>query len=314
MTPTKTPPDLPGPVCGDVAVSLRAVYVYPVKSLAGIAVNGAALNTSGGLDGDREWVIVKASGEVTWQGALPQLALVQPALERETLTLTMPGQAPLTVMRRGPRAGCRVQLWNDEAGKAETFSGEDAGDGAAVWLTRALGQTLRLVRLGTAARRRDHRPLHVLSVASVQALNDELGHRGRTAVEVERFRPNLLIETSEPVPFLEEQGAALIWDGGAQVQLEAPCVRCVMPNIDLRDARVGREPLATLVRMSAERHPGAPVRFGRYGRAVAGDRLERGQTGRATWATRPGTFSTPTVGTDIPAPGLQNWNGTDPGG
>jgi len=293
-----------------VPLFLRALYVYPVKSLAGIAVAEAALNASGGLDGDREWVIVKENGEVTWQGAFPRLALVQLTLTPETLTLWMPGQEPLMVARHGSRAGCRIRLWNDRRGQAETFSGEDAGDGAAAWLTQVLGQKLRLVRLGAAARQRDNlQPLHVLSVASVQALNDELSRHSRSLVEAERFRPNLLIQTPEPEPFLEEGMATLIWNTGVQIRLEAPCVRCVMPNIDLQDARVGRELLATLVRMSAGRHPGAPVRFGMYGRAVAGTRLEQGQVGRAS---RPETASAPAVSGQRPLSGAGNWNGTEP--
>lgn len=299
MTPFLSPSERSFFSSRDAFIFLKELYVYPVKSLAGIAVAGATLDAAGGLNGDREWVIVNAGGEVTWQGAIPRLALVQPAVSAETLTLRMPGQEPLTVVRQGPRAGCVVRIWNEQARQAETFPGEDAGDEAAAWLTGALGQTLRLVRLGAEARQRsDRQPLHILSASSVQVLRGELRRRAASPVEMQRFRPNLVIEAREPEPFLEEGVAALVWDTGACIQMEGPCVRCVMPNIDLHDARVGREPLATLVRMSAGRHPGAPVRFGMYGRAVAGTRLGRGQAG---WAVR-----SEEGGTRGPGAGAQN--------
>ncbi|SMB94394.1 MOSC domain-containing protein [Deinococcus hopiensis] len=271
-----TPPPIP--------FSLVGLWLYPVKSLAGAAVQEARPNAWGGLAGDREWAIVNAAGEVTWQGALPRLALVQPVLTRATLTLHFPGCFPLTVPLGAPRAGCSVQIWNDGQKVNEVFPAEDAGDGAAAWLTGTLGQPLRLVRLGPEAQGREGvQRLHVLSTGSLQALNGELQAHGHPEAEVERFRPNLLIEAAGPdtLPFLEERAATLTWTGGMQVRLGQPCVRCVMPNIDLHDARVGREPLATLVRMSTRRHPGEPVRFGVYGHAVTGDHLEVGQTGQA---------------------------------
>lgn len=147
-----------------------------------------------------------------------------------------------------------------------------------------MGQPLRLVRLGPEAQgRAGVQRLHVLSAGSLRALNGELQARGHPEAEVERFRPNLLIDAVRPdaPSFPEERAHRLTWLGGVEVRLGQPCVRCVMPNISLRDARVGREPLATLVRMSTRRHPGEPVRFGMYGHAVTGERLEVGQSG---WA------------------------------
>jgi uncharacterized protein YcbX len=84
--------------------------------------------------------------------------------------------------------------------------------------------------------------------------------------------------------FAEENFASLSWPGavGAPVvQLADACARCVMPNIDLRDASVGKEPLATVATMSRERRPDAPICFGVYGRGENGGRLTRGDQG---WA------------------------------
>ena len=269
---------------GRLPCTLVGLWLYPVKSLAGVAVQQARLHAGGGLEGDREWALVNAQDEVTWQGAVPRLALVRPTLSPETLTLHAPGTSPLSVSLGARRTGRTVQIWNDGQKRNEAFWAEDAGEEARGWLTALLGQPLRLVRLGPEARRREGlQPLHVLSRGSLAALNGELRQSGKPEAEIERFRPNLLLGTSEdtPAPFLEERATALVWSGGVRVRLEQPCVRCVMPNIDLRTAHVGREPLATLVRMSAQRHPGTPVRFGVYGRGERDGVLERGQQG---WA------------------------------
>lgn len=114
-----------------IPFSLVGLWLYPVKSLAGVAVTEAPLDAWGGLAGDREWAIVNAADEVTWQGAVPRLALVRPALTSAALTLHLAGSASLTVPLNAPRAERPALIWSGAKKANEVFPAEDAGDGAA---------------------------------------------------------------------------------------------------------------------------------------------------------------------------------------
>ena len=143
------------------------------------------------------------------------------------------------------------------------------------------------MRLGAEAlQRRTLNPLHLLTLSSLQQLNEQLVAEGHAAVELERFRPNLLIDSPAGAlaPFAEENFANVSWPdsaGSPLLQVADSCVRCVMVNVDLHDASVAKEPLATVAQMSRERRPEAPVCFGVYGRSQHGGVLTRGDEG---WA------------------------------
>ena len=117
-----------------------------------------------------------------------------------------------------------------------TFTGIDAGDTAGQWLTQALGQPLRLVRIGDAAHRWDGlNPVHVVSDASLTALNQAMLEQGHDALVPMRFRPNVILTGGDA--FAEEQNIVLDF-GDARLRLREPCVRCELPHIT-HDMRFG---------------------------------------------------------------------------
>jgi uncharacterized protein YcbX len=133
---------------------------------------------------------------------------------------------------------------------------------AAHWLTRALGQPVRLVRIGDAAHRWDGlNPVHVVSDASIAALNEALREQGDDDVAPRRFRPNVILGNSSP--FAEEENAVLDF-GDAMLRLREPCVRCELPNISLIDASRGKQPLKFLGKWSAARPNAKAASFGTY--------------------------------------------------
>ena len=64
----------------DVAARIARLFVYPVKSCAGVEVTEAVL-TETGLDLDRAWMVVDDEGEFVTQRELPRMALVRPAAQ-----------------------------------------------------------------------------------------------------------------------------------------------------------------------------------------------------------------------------------------
>ena len=267
----------------DLACAAAALFVYPIKGCACMPVQALELGARGGAVGDREWVIVDAQGEVTWQGSHPRLALVRPRVTSARLQLAADGVDDIAVPAEAELAPCRVKIWNDLGARHDTFDAADAGDDVAAWLERVAGAPLRLARLGDAALAREGtNALHLVFSPSIAAVDTQWG-----PTDPRRFRPNIVLAMpdGEGHEFVEESLAALEWQGDAAARLDitAPCVRCVAMNVDPASARVDDTFLDTLAQLSQRRRPGGTV-FGVYARGAAGARLRVGDTARMVLA------------------------------
>jgi uncharacterized protein YcbX len=259
---------------------IAGLFIYPVKSAAGIACDQAMLGERG-LEHDREWMIVDAAGRFVTQREEPRLALLGVALEAGRLQLSNPrGAGPCLALDHEGELR-EVGVWRS---RCHAF---DAGDEAAQFLSDWLGRSLRLVRFDprrprfsnpdwTGGRQvpnafSDGYPLLVLSRASV----DDLSARVGRPLPVQRFRPNLLLDG---IAAYAEDTAAELLIGDVRLAVTKACTRCAITTVDpARGERDGQEPLATL---KSYRYDPAlrGVVFGRnaYALAGAGARLARG--------------------------------------
>lgn len=247
--------------------TVDALYIYPIKSCAGVRVSHLHFTAQGLIEGDREWVVVNSDSEVVWQGSHPQLALIKPIMSLGAFHLTAPGRKHVEVPQLPSGATCEIRIWNDTTKVNEVHEGIDTGDLVSTLLQDVTGSHLRLVRLTDSALERDSvNRVHVVSTASLAELNASLSSRGLRAVDTPRFRPNIVVSNVE-TPFLEETFTELRWADGDRVGIlsaAGPCIRCTVPNVDLVSGTVCNEPLQTVAALSAERHPGMPTYFGIY--------------------------------------------------
>jgi uncharacterized protein len=251
---------------------LAGLYIHPVKSAAGIAVESARLGTHG-LEHDREWMIVDPAGRFVTQRDEGRLALLATAISGGQLRLSNPqGAGPaLPLDHEGtPR---EVVVWG------ATCAAFDAGEEIAAFLSDWLGRPLRLVRFDrrrprlsnhdwTAGRDvptlfSDGYPMLVLSEASIADLSARVGQ----VLPVQRFRPNLLL--GGIAPYAEDEAAELLL-GDARIALTKACTRCVITTIDQQSGeRTGEEPLRTLKSYRFDRELRGVI-FGRNSYAIAG--------------------------------------------
>ena len=227
----------------DLSGTIARLFIYPVKSCAGIEVQQALL-TETGLDLDRAWMVVDANGVFLTQRTLPRMALIRPQLKSDEMVLKAPGMLALHVAIDAVEAPATVTVWRD------TVPAWDMGAIAAQWFTDFLGQPCRLVRFDPEVRRlsslewtggqevanqfADGFPLLVTSEASLQEFNRRLAAAGHDPVGIERFRPNVVLAG---VGAHDEDRMDMVWiDGGAageiHVQPVKPCARCPIPDID----------------------------------------------------------------------------------
>jgi uncharacterized protein YcbX len=240
---------------GDVQARIAQLFVYPIKSCAGIEVPEALL-TETGFDLDRAWMVVDAQGEFVTQREQPRLALVQPQFRRggTELQLRAPGMLALNLAVDVVEQPVRVRVWDDEV------AAYDMGDVAAQWFTDFLSLTpqglpgaqggrFRLVRFDPEQRRlssqkwtggvealnqfSDGFPLLVLGQAALDDLNGRLQAAGHAPVGMARFRPNIVLAGLEAHD--EDRLDTLrigTEEGGVQLKPVKPCPRCPIPNID----------------------------------------------------------------------------------
>ena len=227
----------------DLSGTIARLFVYPVKSCAGIEVQQALL-TETGLDLDRAWMVVDAQGMFLTQRSLPRMALIRPQLKSDEMVLRAPGMLALHVAIDAVEAPATVTVWRD------TVPAWDMGPVAAQWFSDFLGQPCRLVRFDPEHRRlsslewtggvevpnqfADGFPLLVTSEASLQDLNARLAAEGHPAVGMERFRPNVVLagvdaHDEDRVDMIHVEG-----DGTTDIHLQPvkPCARCPIPDID----------------------------------------------------------------------------------
>jgi len=253
----------------EVQARIARLFVYPVKSCAGIEVSEALL-TETGLDLDRAWMVVDEHGEFVTQREEPRLALVQPQFKRggTELALRAPGMLALHLRVDAVEQPTRVRVWDDEV------PAYDMGDVAAQWFTdflalneqglpKAHPPKYRLVRFDPEYRRlsnlqwtggvealnqfNDGYAVLVLGQASLDGLNARLQAQGHAPVDVRRFRPNIVLEGLEAHDE-DRVGPLQIETGEGPVLLTPvkPCPRCPIPNIDPVTARSSPEVSDTL--------------------------------------------------------------------
>ncbi|MCD6079284.1 MAG: hypothetical protein K0R89_3228 [Ramlibacter sp.] len=280
----------------DLTARIARLFVYPVKSCAGIEVQDALL-TETGFDLDRAWMVVDHLGEFVTQRQLPRMALVRPQLKFNEVILRAPGMLALHLAVDTVEEPVRVRVWDDEV------AAYDMGPIAAQWFSDFLGQRVRLVRFDPEHRRlssmdwtggaealnqfSDAYPLLVASTASLDLLNAKLAAKGRQPVGMERFRPNIVIEGVEAH---DEDRIGLLriatGDGPIVLRPVKPCARCPIPNVDPATAQVDPVVSDTLqAYRRSERMKGA-VTFAMNAIVVEGvDRTLRvGQAATATYS------------------------------
>ncbi|MFT4191069.1 MAG: MOSC N-terminal beta barrel domain-containing protein [Comamonas sp.] len=273
-TPDPSTPDLPG----DLQARISQLWLYPIKSCAGIRVREALLIETG-LEFDRAWMVVDAAGRFLTQRSAPRMALIQPQLRLDDLVVRVPGMLALHLSLDRAEAPCRVTVWKDEV------AAYDMGALAAQWFSDFLGQPVRLVRFDPDQPRvssakwtgedtgyvqfGDGYAVLVSTEAALAELNGRLAAAGHAAVDWRRFRPNVVIDArpgGEPVEAHAEDYwrdlAIATAQGQAGLRLVKPCTRCEIPDIDPATGVFGSQPNATLAGYRADSRMGGAVTLG----------------------------------------------------
>ncbi|HNC75944.1 MAG TPA: MOSC domain-containing protein [Pseudomonadales bacterium] len=227
------------------------LYLHPVKSCGGHAVERVALDPQGPR-GDRRWMVTDPTGQFLTQRELARMALIQVGVTDSGITLRAPGFDTLTVMTPPQEQASErlVTVWRDQCRAL-------LADAAAnQWFSDFLQRPAQLVHLPDSSRRpvdpryatasdqvsfADGFPLLLIGAASLDELNSRLDQ----PVSMRRFRPNLVV--SGGAAFAED-GWRRLRIGTITFRVAKPCARCAIPGIDPDSGQTTTEPLRTLAR------------------------------------------------------------------
>ncbi len=232
-------------------VNITQLITYPIKSCAGIPHETVVVNHLG-LLGDRQWMLVDEQGLFLSQRKFPAMALIQPTLTADGLSVAAPGMPNLTIEHNPQAKPMAVTVWKN------TLTAEAISQQADHWFSQYLTTKCHLVYYGTNSHRpidpdfahegetvafADGYPVLVTHEATLNNLNQQLN----AAVDIGRFRSNVVVSSEFPA------WHELTWHGlscpALNLSLVKPCSRCVMTGVEQTTGKqTGTEVLKTLKR------------------------------------------------------------------
>ena len=269
--------------------TVAGLFIYPVKSARGIARRSVRVVATG-FEWDRQWMVIDAQGTFLSQRTHPQLARIVPAITATALTLEAPRLPALTLpLTEGGGERVAVRVHRDPC------VGLDQGREADEWVSEAVGQPARLVRVPPHPERRanpqfagttvaplsfaDGYPVLVCNQASLEDLNTRMPE----PIPMERFRPNIVLEG---LSAWAEDRIATLAVGELTLRLVKPCTRCTIPSVDQRTGSLSTDP-APVLRQFRFSTALRGVTFGENAVivSVTGSSIERGRSCRVTFET-----------------------------
>jgi uncharacterized protein YcbX len=222
---------------------VKELYIYPIKSLAGIAVQSAKAEEMG-FENDRRWMLIDEDNQCITQRNHPNLSQFYPIIKEDKIEILHQDTKHEFSILESLNEPIFSNVWDDESKVIEV------NKETSKWFSDALGFTCKLVKILYTGDRKhksntlnktlnvslaDGYPYLLIGSESLDALNEKLKEK----ITIKRFRPNIVISTEEDT-FDSFQIANL------NFQNAKPCGRCIMVNNDPKTGIVKKEPLKTL--------------------------------------------------------------------
>ena len=226
---------------------VKEIYIYPIKSLAGISCQQAFAEEMG-FENDRRWMLIDTDNQLITQREYPVLSQFYPQISNGKITITFQDHEHEFSMNEHLDDQLYTKVWED---KSFVF---EVNKVTSKWFSEHLGFGCKLVKIIKTGDRKhessrskktynvsfaDAYPYLLIGTRSLDFLNDKLEEK----ITIKRFRPNIVITTKNPH---EEDDFEEFKIGKVQFKNVKPCGRCIMVNNDPQTGVVKKEPLKTL--------------------------------------------------------------------
>lgn len=226
---------------------VKELYIYPIKSLAGITVNSAQAQEMG-FENDRRWMLIDENNKLITQREYPHLSQFYPKIIDDNIEITHQDVTHEFFIHETLEEPIASNVWEDET---KVF---EVNKATSKWFSEALGFECKLVKIGNIGDRKHHSsklettinvsladgyPYLLIGSESLNFLN----HILKEKISMARFRPNIVISS-----FIahEEDSFGNFQIGNVNFKNAKPCGRCIMINNDPKNGVVKKEPLKTL--------------------------------------------------------------------
>ena len=241
-------------------IRISALYIYPVKSLSGIKLNSSELSRFGLLN-DRRWMIVDDKGQFMSQREFAKMAIIKTSFSDKNLKLSYK-ESQITVPNTNKSNKITVTVWKDTLQASHICNDVDN------WLSDIMNKSCRLVYMENNDQRQidkdfakdkqfvsfaDAFPILVISQASL----DDLNSRIETTVDINRFRPNMVVTGTSA--FAEDQWRNLSINN-TDFKAIKMCSRCIMPSINQETGK--QDQVKMLATLNQYRKFNKKIKFG----------------------------------------------------
>ncbi|MBM1105058.1 MOSC domain-containing protein [Aurantibacter crassamenti] len=237
-------------------LKISQLYLYPIKSLAGISVDSAVVTITG-FEHDRKYMLVDENNRFLTIREFPKMTRLKPKLEKNGLSVVSLDDKTdnlfIPYQNRIEKSE-KVIIWNSEV-EAHIISKKSNA-----WFSELLGANVKLVYMPQSSRRpvdtnsgykpagkfvsfADAYPFMMMGEASLTDLNKRYNKNNKFGVQ--RFRPNIVFSGGIPN---QEDKIERFSINNIEFQGLENCARCTVPNVDPQTGilDVNSEPLTTL--------------------------------------------------------------------
>nr|WP_315244602.1 MOSC N-terminal beta barrel domain-containing protein [uncultured Flavobacterium sp.] len=226
---------------------VKEIYIYPIKSLAGISCQ-QALAEEMGFENDRRWMLIDTNNQLITQREHPVLSQFYPQISNGKITITFEGYEHEFSISEHLDDQIYTKVWDD---KSFVF---EVNKTTSKWFSDHIGFECKLVKIIKTGDRKhessrsketynvsfaDAYPYLLIGTKSLDFLNEKLAEK----ITIKRFRPNIVVSTQNAH---EEDDFEYFKIGEVQFKNVKPCGRCIMVNNDPQNGIVKKEPLKTL--------------------------------------------------------------------
>ncbi|MEM9546866.1 MAG: MOSC N-terminal beta barrel domain-containing protein [Bacteroidota bacterium] len=221
--------------------------IYPVKGAKGISV--PTLNAlERGFEHDRRYMLIGEDGTFISQRTDPELVHVLPQIRGDQIHLHYKGHNFTIPLSEATGNTVEATIFD------KPVSAVEVSENANRWFSSVLAKEVRLVKMREEDVRHkelikgpekvevsfaDGYPYLIVGTASLDKLNSQMDR----PLRMDRFRPNIVIRTSEP--HIEDT-----WErikiGSVEFMIIKQCARCQVVTIDQATGLSTAEPLKTL--------------------------------------------------------------------
>lgn len=227
--------------------TVKEIYIYPIKSLAGISCKQAFAEEMG-FENDRRWMLINAENLHLTQREYPILSQFYPQISDGKISITFKEHKHEFSVNDYLDQPIDTKVWEDKSEVVEV------NKATSKWFSEQLGFECKLVKIIKNGDRKhessrlketfnvslaDGYPYLLIGTESVDFLNEKLENK----ITVLRFRPNIVISSQTPH---EEDDFDTFKIGEVEFKNVKPCGRCIMVNNDPQKGIIKKEPLKTL--------------------------------------------------------------------